>query len=161
GLVLPMAVDRGTTVVVERTGDRVVLESATEADPAIVELDVVDPSTVSPAWARFVAGAVVVTHPSVGAVGAVRSDLPIGAGLSSSSSLTVAVALALGLTGTPAEMAVACQRAETAASGVPGGVMDQLVAVAAEAGAALLLDCHTMQYEPVAVPDEAEIVVVH
>ena len=161
GLVLPMAVDRGTTVVVERTGSRVVLESATEADPAVVDLDVADPAAVTPAWARFVAGAVLVTHPSVGAVGAIRSDLPIGAGLSSSSSLTVAVALALGLTGTAAEMAVACQRAETAATGVPGGIMDQLVALAAQPGAALLLDCHTMQYEPVAVPDAAEIVVAH
>ena len=50
GLVLPMAIERGTTVVLERIGTRVVLESADEDEPAMVGLDVGDPSGVSPPW---------------------------------------------------------------------------------------------------------------
>lgn len=161
GLVLPMAVDRGTTVVLERTGSRVVLESGDEPETAIVPLDVADPSAVEPAWARFVAGVVSVLRPDVGGVGTVHTDLPIGAGLSSSSALTVAVALALGFEGGPVALAQACQRAEIAATGVPGGIMDQLVSAAGVEGAALLIDCATLAFEPVPVPAGIEVVVVH
>ena len=55
------------------------------------------------------AGVVAVLKPETGAVGTVRTTLPVGAGLSSSAALEVAVALALGFEGTPHELALACQ----------------------------------------------------
>ena len=160
GLVLPMAIHRGTTVVLERTGDRVVLESADEPEPAVVDLDVADPAGVSPGWARYVAGVVSVLRPAIGGVGVVRTDLPIGAGLASSAALEVTVALALGLSGPPVEIARACQRAEQAASGVPCGVMDQLASAAGVEGHALLIDCSSLSVTPVPVPHGIEVVVV-
>ena len=56
GLVLPMAIDLGTTVIGQRGGAIVELRSPVEPAPAVVPLDVGDPSSVSPAWARYVAG---------------------------------------------------------------------------------------------------------
>jgi galactokinase len=159
GLVLPMAVHLGTTVVLERTGRRVVLESADEDEPAVVELEVDEPTEVSPGWARYVAGVVRELKPPVGGVGKVRTDLPIGAGLSSSAALEVAVALALGFEGPPLELAKACQRAEHAASGVPCGIMDQLASAVGVAGCALLIDCSSLSVEPVPLPEMVDVVV--
>ncbi len=160
GLALPMAIEWGTTVELERGGDRVQLESSVEPEPAVVGLGVEDPSSVRPPWARYVAGVVAVLAPEVGAAGLVHTTLPVGAGLSSSASLEVALALALGFEGTPLELALACQRAEHLASGVPCGVMDQLASAAGVAGHALLLDCTSLDVTPIALPGAAQVVVV-
>ena len=51
--------------------------------------------------------------------------------------------------------------AEVAATGVPGGLMDQLAAVYARAGHALLLDCRSLTVDPIAIPRSIGVVVVH
>lgn len=161
GLVLPMAVELGTTVIVRRTGHRVALRSPDEPEDAEVPLDVDDPASVTPHWARYVAGVVAEVRPSIGAVGTVHSTLPIGAGLSSSAALEVAVALALGFDGDPLGLAQLCQRAEQRASGVPCGIMDQLASVAGVAGSLLLIDCHSLDIRPVPLGDDVAVVAVH
>ena len=161
GYVLPIAVDLGTSVELVGGGDHVELTSADEASPARVPLDVADPSTIEPAWARYVAGVVAVLRPTTGGQGSVTTTLPIGAGLSSSAALEVATALALGFEGTAVDLARACQEAEQRASGVPCGVMDQLASAAGVEGHALLIDCGSLDVTPVPVPSDAEIVVVH
>jgi galactokinase len=160
GWALPMAVEWGTTVDIERGGHRVELTSSEGPERAIVDLDVDDPGSVEPAWARYVAGVVAVVRPAEGAVGTVRTTLPVGAGLSSSAALEVAVALALGFDGTPLELALACQRAEHLAAGVPSGVMDQLASVLRVEGHALLIDCSSLDVVPVPLPGGVEVVVV-
>ena len=161
GLVLPMAVHLGTTVDVEVGGSVVELRSTSEPQPAVMPLDVDDPATVEPAWARYVAGVVAELRPTVGIRGTVSTTLPIGAGLSSSAALEVAVALALGFSGPPLDLALLCQRAEQRASGVPCGLMDQLASTAGVAGHALLIDCTTNEVSPVALPDGVEVVAIH
>ena len=110
----------------------------------------------------------------------VASTVPVGAGLSSSAALEVAVACALMNTTPPAtpetdaaaaaaggapmdldavDLARRCQRAEHRASGVPCGVMDQLVIVDAHEDAALLIDTTSLDRHVVALPDDVEIVV--
>lgn len=166
GVALPMAVELGTTV--SFTPDetmRVVLRSAGEPELADVDiygrLDPEDLSRIEPAWARLVAAVVAVVRPDSGGRGEVESTLPVGAGLSSSAALEVALALALGFDAIPRVLALACQRAEHAATGVPTGVMDQLVVTSAVEGCAMLVDFHDLYTEPVPVPEECELVVVH
>ncbi|HYF44989.1 MAG TPA: galactokinase [Acidimicrobiales bacterium] len=160
GLVLPMAIDLGTTIEGERGGDAVVLRSADEDEPAVVPIAIEDPTTVEPGWARYVAGVVAEVQPALGVEGTVATTLPIGAGLSSSAALEVAVALALGFDGSPLALAQTCQRAEQRATGVPSGIMDQLASAAGEEGHALLVDCGVLTTRPVAVPEGVEVVVV-
>ena len=100
------------------------------------------------------------TRPALGGRGSVTTTLPVGAGLSSSAALEVAVALALGFRGSAIDLAVACQRAEQLASGVPCGVMDQLASASGVEGCALLIDCTTLAVTPVPVPDGVEVVIV-
>ncbi len=161
GLVCPMAIDLGTTVRLDPGGDRVELVSADDPEPAVVGLDVADPGSSRPPWARYVAGVVAVLRPRQGGRGTVSTTLPLGGGLSSSASLEVAVALALGADDhDPVALASACQRAEHLASGVPCGPMDQLVVACALEGHALLIDCATLDRTPVPLPAGAEVVVV-
>jgi galactokinase len=162
GLVLPMAIDLGTTIVGNRGHERVVLVSKDEAEPAEVSLDVADPASVAPSWARYVAGVVAEVAPTTGFIGQVSTTLPIGTGLSSSAALEVAVALAL--VGDDRvdrqQLALACQRAEHRASGVPCGIMDQLSSLLGVDGHALLIDCTTLAVTPVPLPGDVEVVVV-
>ena len=161
GLVLPMAIDLATTITGHRGGDKVVLVSADEPAPAVVPLSVDEPSSLTPSWARYVAGVVAELRPAQGFTGEVHTTLPLGAGLSSSAALEVAVALALGFDGTALELARLTQRAEHRAAGVPCGIMDQLASASGVAGHALLIDCHTETVEPIALPPGAEIRVIH
>ena len=161
GLVLPLAIDRYTDVVIEtELDDRVELSSADEPERAAVELSVTRPADVRPAWARYVAGVIAELAPSRGLRGHVRTTIPIGAGLSSSAALEVATAIALGPGSTSTlELAQLCQRAEHRATGVPSGIMDQWCIAAGVEGHALLLDCGDLTAQPTPLPDDAEIVV--
>jgi galactokinase len=161
GFVLPMAVQLGTTVDAERSGDRVELTSDQDPEFAVIALNEGDPRSVEPSWARYIAGVVAEVRPATGLRGRVCSTLPLGAGLSSSASLEVAVALALGFAGTPLELAGACQRAEQWASGVPCGIMDQLTSAAGRAGHALLIDCSRFSIRPVRRPEGMDVIAVH
>jgi galactokinase len=155
-----MAIDLGTTVTGRRGGDTVRLRSSADPEPAEVPIDVIDPAWAEPAWARYVAGVVAEVRPAEGFSGDVATSLPVGAGLSSSAALEVAVALALGFSGPPLDLALAAQRAEQRASGVPCGVMDQLTSAAGLAGHALRIDCTTLQTTAVPIPEDVAVVVI-
>jgi galactokinase len=75
--------------------------------------------------------------------------------------LELATALALGFEGSALELALTCQRAEHRATGVPCGVLDQVASAAGVPGCALLIDCSTLQVQPVRLPDAMAVVVVH
>ena len=161
GLVLPMAIELGTTVAGVAGGDVVRLRSDLADAPAVVPLDVADPAGVEPPWARYVAGVVAEIRPGSGFDGEVATSLPVGAGLSSSAALEIAVALALGFDGDRPALAQLCRRAEQRASGVPCGIMDQLASAAGVEGAALRIDCTTHEVTPVPLPAGVEVLVVH
>ena len=100
-------------------------------------------------WSRYAQAVAVelalLGRPPVGLAGSISSDLPAGAGLSSSAALEVAVALALCAVADfelePLQLALACQRAELRAVGVPCGILDQAACLLGRASSAILLDC--------------------
>ena len=95
-------------------------------------------------WAAYVVGVLEELGVVVPLRVDLRSDLPVGAGLSSSAALECAVAVAvdacLALGRSDADLVDACVRAETAYVGAPTGGLDQTAAIFARAGHALLLD---------------------
>jgi galactokinase len=164
GLCFPIAIDLAVEVCGRRDRSRraVELESA-GLPPAVVPLDVGDPGTLEPEWARYVGGVVAELRPAAGFRGHVVSDLPTGSGLSSSAALEVACALALGADPTdPIALARLCQAAEHAARGVPTGLLDQLASICGVEGCGLRLDCRSLEITPVPLPsaDDAAWVVV-
>ena len=162
GLVLPIAVEFGIRVDIEPS-ERIALTSDGRA------VDVAPDGTGTPdRWGRYPAAVAAelaeLGRPAIGIRGVVESNLPIGTGLSSSAALEVAVALALCAVADFAvarmELALACRRAELRAVGVPCGIMDQAASLLGREGSALLLDCRSLEYRYVPLPDELAIVVV-
>src|SRR5664279_5035206 len=93
----------------------------------------------------------------------IKGGVPMGAGLSSSAAIEVATALALlknsELTWSPIQIAKACQRAEHEYAGTKCGIMDQFISCCGTANHALLLDCRSLNAEPLSLPDRVRIVI--
>jgi galactokinase len=147
GLVLPVTIQLGITLTFERA-ERVELDApggeryAKAVEDELAELG----------------------RPDVGLAGRVAADLPQGAGLGSSGAFEVAVGLALcevaGFELEPLELALACQRAERRAVGVPAGILDQAASLLGRAGTALLLDCGSLEHRFVPLPQDVAILVL-
>jgi galactokinase len=166
GLVLPVAIQYGVTVDINADGSEISLASEQAGPATPFPADGGGPRAEG--WARYAQAVAVeldlLGRPPVGLTGTVRSDLPTGAGLSSSAALEVSVALALcsvaGFELEPFALALACQRAELRAVGVPCGILDQAASVLGRAGEAILLDCGTLEFHLVPVPAQVALVVV-
>jgi galactokinase len=93
----------------------------------------------------------------------IESEVPMGAGLSSSAAIEVATALALSdLAGTHPDrlqLARLCRAAENEFVGARVGIMDQFVSLHGEKNHALLLDCRSLTFEPLAIPDSVKLVI--
>ena len=80
-------------------------------------------------------------------------NVPLGSGLSSSAAIEAATALALdalfGFEISGKDLALLCQKAENDFVGVPSGIMDQYASLLCEAGSALLIDCSSLEADPV------------
>lgn len=165
GLVLPMAIQFGTTIEGSATTGHLALSS--DAAQGTFDLGLplaadVEVRSLSPSWGRHVAAVAELLGADTGIDGTVSTDLPLGAGLSSSAALSVAAALALDAPHDDAlALAELCQRAEQVATGVPCGIMDQMAVIAARRGHALMIDCASMQTDDLALPDDAAWWVVH
>ena len=61
----------------------------------------------------------------------------------------------------PLTLARICQRAENGYVGVQSGLMDQFAEACGVAGSAVLLDCRSLEWRPVPLPDDVRIVVLH
>jgi len=91
----------------------------------------------------------------------IRSDVPVGAGLSSSAALEVSSALALGSDARGVDLARLARRSENEFVGMPCGIMDQYASVFGREGAAILIDCRSLEYQPVDLPGGVDIVAVN
>ena len=171
GLVVSMAVDRDVRVsVFPRTDGRIVAHSDELSGSVDIAADgSTDPADMEPAWGRPVAAVAQLLselgRPPTGADLTTTSSLPIGAGLSSSAAFNVALVVALNRIAhfplAPNVIAKVAQRAEHLALGVPCGIQDPMTSVHGRAGHAVFLDCRSLDVEPIAIPPELGIVVVH
>ena len=167
GFVLPAAIDREVWIALDPVdADAIDMVSASADEPAHVPLD--SWNDKAEGWGRYVQGVAWALHesglPLAGWRGALISDVPVGAGLSSSAALELAVARACSVTAGWEWDAVAvaklCQRAENAWVGVNSGIMDQLASAAGVEGHALLLDCRSLQIGPEPLPEGITLVVM-
>ncbi|HEY2888230.1 MAG TPA: galactokinase [Candidatus Limnocylindrales bacterium] len=167
GYVLPAAIDREIRIAFVPADDRhVILHRTDTGERTEFDLDRLPERTgswsdyaVATAWAMAAAG--LELH---GLRGVIGSNLPTGAGLSSSAAIELAVAQALHAGGTdkpePMDLARIAQRAENGFVGVQSGLMDQFAVACGRADAALLLDCRSLEWRPVALPLERLTLVV-
>ena len=161
GLALPLAIDRQIVVRgVDRDQPLITLSSDQDPITAIIPLPAAAVANVEPPWARRVAAVAAELGRERGFAGSIESTVPIGAGLSSSGALGVALALALGASAhSRLDIALLCQRAQQAATGVPAGILDEMASLHGLDGHAVLLDCHDLTVQPVPLPVGAEVVV--
>jgi galactokinase len=93
----------------------------------------------------------------------IESEVPIGAGLSSSAAIEVATALALaeqsGHSTNRVQLALLCQKAENEFVGARVGIMDQFVSLHGRKDHALMLDCRTLSFESLLIPESVKLVV--
>jgi galactokinase len=160
GFVMPAAIEFATwAAVTPRRDRRLVIHS--ENFNETCEIDLGQPPARRGHWSDYVLGVAVMLERRSGANLLIRTEVPIGAGLSSSAALEVAVSWALTPEPMdPTERAKLCQRAEHF-TGVRCGIMDQFVACHARAGNALMLDCRSLEYQHVAVPSGVKIVIAN
>ena len=166
GFVLPMAIDRDVRIALRPKAGATVSIHSLDLD-AYGEFDLTSLERGT-GWLEYLKG---VTHELQiagyklqGWEGVMTGDVPRGAGLSSSAAVEMATARAFasvcGFDWEPMTMARIGQRAENDWVGVNCGIMDQAVSAAAKAGHALFLDCRTLEYKHVPLPNDMAVVVL-
>ena len=173
GFVLPAAIDRATYVAFSPAStDQTTLVAAdfgeeAQFTPATLPAKRQPDGSPLPEWALYPAG----TAWALGEAGhftpamqaAFSSDIPRGSGLSSSASIEMAFGVAwsmLGLWSLPAmQLALLGQKAENRYVGVNCGIMDQFASACGEADRLMLLDCRSLEYRSLPLPENTVIVV--
>src|ERR687889_363577 len=130
------------------------------------DLDQIEFSTTHP-WSNYLRGVakglLIVGHQLGGANLLITSDVPRGSGLSSSAALEVATGYAFQLLNRlkilGEELALLAQGAENTFVGVQCGIMDQFISALGQRDHALLLDCRDLNYRPIPLPADTQIVV--
>ncbi len=155
GFVLPMAIDRRTYVAAAGNGTRAVRVSALDLDQT-TDFNLDEPRTFfENPWAAYIAGVAFELQNAgrklAGTDLVIKSDVPIGAGLSSSAALEIASGKAL-LTLSECrldaiELALIAQKAEHTFVGTRCGIMDQLTVTVGQAEHALLIDCRSLNLQ--------------
>jgi galactokinase len=167
GFVMPAAIGLYTWVAAAKRADRALeAYSDTFNEKVLLSLDALN-GLPRRHWSDFIRGVAATLqragHRVSGANLMIHGEVPLGAGLSSSASLEVATALALTsvseITVPPLELVKLCQAAENEYVGMRCGIMDQFIAQFGVAGHALMLDCRSLQFEPLRIPQDLALVI--
>ncbi len=167
GFVMPAAIGFSTWITSAPRDDRTVSVFSENFSESI-EFDLDDRNLVALGhWSDYVKGVAITLeragHRLSGAELRIRGEVPIGSGLSSSAALEVASGYALvtnsGLTVDRMELAKLCQQAENEFVGTRCGIMDQFISCHGQAGKALLLDCRSLEYRALPLPEDARMAI--
>ena len=173
GFVLPAAIDRATWLAFSpaSNGNATLVaadfnEESIFNEKGVVAKQALDGSPL-PEWTRYPAGMAWALNqqnyqtPAIQAV--FSSNIPRGSGLSSSASIEMVFGVAWATLGgweMPAiEMAVLGQKAENQYVGVSCGIMDQFASACGVQDRLLLLDCRSLEWKPLPIPEDIAIVI--
>ncbi|MEO8432269.1 MAG: galactokinase [Acidobacteriota bacterium] len=168
GFVLPTAIPQTTRAEMARAPGHRVRAASAQADDGRVSEYVLGEERRRGTWIDYVQGVTQAASRQGAAVSGfdlwIRSEIPPGSGLSSSAALEIAVLRALrDLFDLPLDdvaLALAGRSAENDLVGAPVGIMDPMASSLAGPGFALFLDTRTLEFERIAIPPDAEIVVI-
>lgn len=167
GFVMPMAIGFRTIAVVSPRGDgRAVFYSENFGQESSYEIASLERAPRRH-WSDYPAGVLwSLRQEGVAAAGfsmTLKGDVPLGAGLSSSASVEVATAMALlahvGVEMPLERLATVCRRAENEYVGAKSGIMDQFIVAGGVAHRAMLLDCRSLGFELLPLPDAVRVVI--
>ncbi|HKS08293.1 MAG TPA: galactokinase [Pyrinomonadaceae bacterium] len=167
GFVMPAAIDFSVFVRVWPREDRK-LHIRSENFNDEIEFDLDEPNPVPWShWSDYAVGVAVMLeragHRLHGAYLHIRGEVPVGSGLSSSAAVEVATACALtansDLSIDKRELALLCQKAENEFVGARVGIMDQFTSLFGQAQRALLLDCRSLEFKLLPLPDTVKLVI--
>lgn len=167
GFVMPAAINMSVFVRVWPREDRKLqIRSENFADEIEVDLDEVEPQPRGH-WSDYAVGVAVMLERAGyrlhGAALQIRGEVPAGSGLSSSAAVEVATACALAansdLSIDRRELALICQKAENGFVGARVGIMDQFTSLFGRAQRALLLDCRSLEFKLLPLPDTVNLVI--
>jgi len=167
GFVLPMAIDRAIWIALRPRQDRHVECFSLDLQTRVhFSLDSFQKGGED--WGEYLKGLAWVMQDAgmdlSGWEGVLAGDVPVGAGLSSSAALEMAIARAnvvvSDLEWDPTAFALLGQQAENEWVGVQCGIMDQLVSAAGVEDHGLLIDCRSLEVEPIPLPPETSIVIL-
>ena len=172
GFVLPVAIDRDTWVAAGPRDDGQVDALALDEQQAEdrFALSAEPPHFPGGGWRDHVRGTLAQLAAELPALAGmnlvIAGDVPMGAGLSSSASLALgllraAQRLAGDTTLDGKRLARLAQQAETRFVGCQCGIMDQLASAEGRAGHALLIDCRSLDTEPVPLPAGTALLIAH
>ncbi len=168
GLVLGIGLDVGATVNARPVEDRrLILRAENLAEECVCDLDALRPVEAG-SWANYAIGVasgfIIRGAKTTGVELFIRSNVPMGAGLSSSAALECATARALqqawGTDFDDMELARIGQEAEHKFAGVRCGLLDQVTSLFATRDHAVFFDCRSLEVKRVPVPPEACFVIV-
>lgn len=167
GLVMPMAIGFHTIAVISpRQDGRAIFYSANYKEEASFDVASLERAPRGH-WSDYPAGVLWALKqesiPLDGFSMTLAGDVPLGAGLSSSASVEAATAMALqrhaGLKLPLEKLATLCRRAENDYVGAKCGIMDQFVVAGAVAHRAMLLDCRSLAFELLPLPEHIRVVI--
>jgi len=173
GIVLPAAIDRAILLTAESHNEQVLRLHALDLGHKVeinlneIEKKVDILGNPLPTWARYPAGVAWSLRQDGFKITGVdcefRSDIPIGAGLSSSAALEVAFAVLWqelgGWSMDRPTLAQYSQKAEVEYVGVNCGLMDQFACANGEKDSVVLLDTRNLEHRSIPLPKDIAIVI--
>ncbi len=175
GFVLPAAIDKATYIAfapADPKTDTTIIVAADFAEevtftPSSIKTKTSANGAPLPEWAMYPAGtawALSESNLATPAMNAVfASDVPRGSGLSSSASIEMAFATSWSMLGgwnlPPMQRALLGQKAENKYVGVNCGIMDQFASACGVKNKLLLLDCRSLDWKTVSLPENVSIVI--